>query len=73
MVGGGGLAADFADAGMLDELIASIAPVTLGSGRPIFPRRFDLRLTELGRNGAFAVATYDVVGPRPPETLVSGE
>lgn len=62
VVGGGGLAADFADAGMLDEAVLSIAPVTLGAGRPLFPRRFDLRLREHARNGAFLVATYDVVG-----------
>jgi dihydrofolate reductase len=62
MVGGGALAADFAEAGMLDEAIVSIAPVTLGAGRPLLPRRFDLRLRDLGRNGPFAVATYDVLG-----------
>ena len=44
----------------------SIAPVTLGAGRPLFPRRHDLKLVELGRNGDFVVATYDVVGPRGP-------
>lgn len=64
VVGGGALAADFAEAGMLHDLLLSIAPVTLGAGRPLFPRPFDLRLTELGRNGAFATATYEVVGPR---------
>lgn len=63
VVGGGALAADFADAGLLHEVVVSIAPVTLGAGRPLFPRRYDLRLRDLGRNGAFAVATYDVVGP----------
>jgi dihydrofolate reductase len=63
VVGGGALAADFAEAGMLDDILVSIAPVTLGRGRPLFPRRFALRLTELARNGAFAVATYDVLGP----------
>ncbi|WP_139981443.1 dihydrofolate reductase family protein [Nocardioides litoris] len=62
LVGGGGLVADFADAGMLDEAIVSIAPVTLGAGRPLLPRRLDLRLRDLGRQGPFAVATYDVVG-----------
>jgi hypothetical protein len=41
----------------------SIAPVTLGAGRPLFPRRYDLRLTWLDRNGAFLCARYDVVGP----------
>ena len=63
VVGGGDLAAQFAEAGLLDELVLSIAPVTLGAGRPLFPRRWDLRLTELARNGAFACARYDVVGP----------
>lgn len=63
MVGGGDLAADFAEAGLLDEVMVSIAPVTLGAGRPLFPRPFDLRLTEVGRNGAFVCARYDVVGP----------
>ena len=58
------LAADFAEAGLLDEVQLSIAPVTLGAGRPLFPRPFDLRLESSGRNGAFLVATYAVVGPR---------
>ena len=64
VVGGGGLAADFAEAGHLDRLMLSIAPVTLGAGRPLFPRPFDLRLVELAQHGAFACAIYDVVGPR---------
>ena len=64
VVGGGGLAADFAEAGHLDRLMLSIAPVTLGAGRPLFPRPFDLRLVELARHGVFACAIYDVVGPR---------
>ena len=63
VVGGGDLAAQFADAGLLDEVMVSIAPVTLGAGRPLFPRRFDLELTDLARNRAFACATYAVVGP----------
>ncbi len=64
VVGGGDLAAQFAEAKLLDELILYIAPVTLGAGRPLFPRKFDLELTELDRNGAFLCARYAVVGPR---------
>jgi dihydrofolate reductase len=64
VVGGGDLAAQFADAGLLDEILVAIAPVTLGAGRPLFPRRFDLELKTLERNRAFACATYSVVGPR---------
>ena len=65
VVGGGDLAGQLADAGLLDEVVVSIAPVTLGTGRPLLPRRYDLRLTELARNGDFACARYDVVGARP--------
>ena len=66
MVGGGDLAAQFAEAGLLDEVIVSIAPVTVGSGKPLFPRRFDLELLEVDRNRAFVCARYRVVGPRLP-------
>ncbi len=64
IVGGGDLAGQFADAGLLDEVIVSIAPVTLGAGAPLLPRRVELRLDELGRNGDFASARFTVV--RPP-------
>lgn len=39
IVGGGELAGQFHDAGLLDELIIQIAPVTLKEGIPVFPRR----------------------------------
>ncbi len=61
VVGGGDLAGQFADAGLLDEVIVYIAPVTLGAGAPLLPRRIELRLDELGRNGEFACARYSVV------------
>ena len=60
IVGGGDLAGQFADAGLLDEVIVMIAPVTLGGGAPLLPRRIELRLNELGRNGDFAAARYSV-------------
>ncbi|MDX6515208.1 MAG: hypothetical protein QOH73_874 [Gaiellaceae bacterium] len=61
IVGGGDLAGQFADAGLLDEVIVSIAPVTLGAGAPLLPRHVELRLDELGRNGDFAAAKFSVV------------
>ena len=61
VVGGGDLAAQFADAGLLDELIVYIAPVFLGAGAPLFPRRQELKLTELAQNVEFACARYEVV------------
>ena len=61
IVGGGDLVGQFADAGLLDEVIVYIAPVTLGAGAPLLPRRTELRLEELARNGDFATARYSVV------------
>jgi dihydrofolate reductase len=63
IVGGGDLAGQFADAGLLDEVIVYVAPVTLGAGAPLLPRRIELRLEELGQNGEFACARYAVVRP----------
>lgn len=61
MVGGGDLAGQFAERGLLDELIVSFAPVTIGSGRPLLPRHVEMRLTELGQSGEFAVLRYEVL------------
>jgi len=61
LVGGGDLVGQFHDHGLLDEVLVSIAPVTIGAGRPLLPRHVELVLTEVGRNGEFATARYDVV------------
>ena len=61
IVGGGDLAGQFADSGLLDEVIVMIAPVTLGSGAPLFPRRQELQLEEVERNGDFTCARFSVV------------
>ena len=60
VVGGGDLAGQFADAALLDEVIVSIAPVTIGAGAPLLPRRLELRLEEVGRNREFACARFSV-------------
>jgi dihydrofolate reductase len=65
IVGGGDLAGTFADAGLLDELIFGVAPVTLGAGAPLLPRRMTssrLALADVRRRGQFAYLTY-AVGP----------
>ena len=66
-VGGGELVGQFYDAGLLDELIVQIAPVTLGAGMPLLPRRIAqpaLRLTSVTTlGGLFAELRYAV--PRP--------
>jgi dihydrofolate reductase len=61
IVGGGDLVGQFADAGLLDEVLLNIAPVTLGGGAPLLPRRLlasDLTLASLDRHGQFIAATY---------------
>ncbi len=66
LVGGGDLVGQFADRGLLDQIEVSVAPVTLGAGAPLLPRRLlarDLKLTDLRRNGQFAELTYRVVHP----------
>lgn len=63
VVGGGDLAGQFADAGLLDQIVLSVAPVALGSGRPLLPRRIEsdrLTLTDVRRVGQFAELTYSV-------------
>jgi dihydrofolate reductase len=64
IVGGGDLAGQFADAGLLDDVLVMIAPVTIGAGAPLLPRHVELELAEVGTNGEFACARYSVV--RPP-------
>lgn len=60
VVGGGDLAGQFADVGLLDEVWVQYAPVTLGAGAPLLPRRLELRLEEVARNADFACARYSV-------------
>lgn len=65
IVGGGDLVGQFHDAGLLDEIIVQVGSVTLGSGKPLLPRRITgpgaMVLTEARRIGdGFAELTYRV-------------
>ena len=64
IVGGGDLAGQFYDAGLLDEIYAQVASVTLGKGKPLFPRALSsppLRLVSVRQVGtAFAELRYEV-------------
>lgn len=68
IVGGGDLAGQFHDAGLLDEVIVQVGSVTLGRGKPLFPRRLTqppLRLVSVRQVGTgFAELRYEV--PAPP-------
>lgn len=61
VVGGGELVGQFHDAGLLDQLIVTIAPVTLGAGAPLLPRHIEgLRLVDARPSGPMVTLTYDV-------------
>jgi dihydrofolate reductase len=66
IVGGGDLAGQFFDAGLLDELIVQVGSITLGKGKPLFPRRVTnppLRLVSVRQLGTgLAELRYEVRG-----------
>jgi dihydrofolate reductase len=72
IVGGGDLAGQFFDAGLLDEVIVQVGSVTLGRGKPLFPRQAvkpPLRLVSVKQIGSgFAELRYQVAknGAAPP-------
>ena len=67
IVGGGELAGQFYDHGLLDELFVQVGSVTLGAGKPLLPRAIvtpPLRLKSVRAVGTgFAELHYEV--PRP--------
>ncbi|WP_449276927.1 dihydrofolate reductase family protein [Leucobacter sp. GX24907] len=63
VMGGGDVAGQFADAGLLDEVWVQFAPVVLGAGRPLLPRRLQLELVDTARNRDFVCARYRVLRP----------
>ena len=63
LVGGGDLVGQFADLGLLDEILLGVAPVTLGGGAPLLPRRLTttrLELIDVARDRQFARLTYSL-------------
>jgi dihydrofolate reductase len=74
IVGGGELVGQFHDHGLLDELIVTIASVTLGGGAPLLPRAITtppLRLVSVTAYGdAFAQLRYEVPHPRQVNVTV---
>ena len=64
LVGGGELVGQFYDAGLLDEVIVAVGSVTLGSGKPLLPRRITfppLRLISVQQFGpSLAELRYEV-------------
>lgn len=58
VVGGGDVAAQFVRAGLIDEMIVSFAPCTLGTGGRLLPMRSEWTLVESAVNGEFVVARW---------------
>lgn len=70
LMGGGDLVGQFHDHGLLDELIVTFAPVTLGGGAPLLPRRIvqpHLKLVSVGPYGSQGMVQvrYEVERGRP--------
>jgi dihydrofolate reductase len=65
IMGGGDLAGQFHDRGLLDEILVTVVPVTLGAGSPLLPRAIvdpPLRLLEARPVGQHLVDLhYEVV------------
>ena len=64
VVGGGDLAGQFFDAGILDRIHLSVAPVFLAGGAPLLPRFVaagSLQLREARPQGSFVSISYDVI------------
>jgi dihydrofolate reductase len=63
LVGGGDLVGQFADRGLVDEILVGVAPVTLGGGAPLLPRRLtasQLELVDVAKDRQFARLAYRV-------------
>jgi dihydrofolate reductase len=58
VVGGGHVAAQFVAAGLIDEMIVSYAPCSLGTGARVLPVRSEWRLAETAVNGDFVCARW---------------
>jgi len=70
LVGGGGLAGQFDDAGLLDEVWLGMRPVCLGSGAPLLPRRITterLTLREVRHSGQVLNLVVDVARREDPD------
>lgn len=58
VVGGGDTARQFVAAGLVDEMVVSYAPCSLGAGSPVLPARSEWTLAESAINGEFICARW---------------
>jgi dihydrofolate reductase len=66
VVGGGNVASQFADAGLLDEVRLTVVPVVLGEGKPLFDRSLPggpMQLTAvIPRDSGMVELRYELTG-----------
>jgi dihydrofolate reductase len=71
VVGGGNVASQFADEGLLDEVLVTVVPVVLGKGKPLFDRRVPGRPMQLVATRTFDTGMvelrYEIDNPRGRE------
>lgn len=67
IMGGGDVAGQFADAGLLDKVWVHLTPVTLGAGAPLLPRRLRVHREGAERDGQFTAMVFAVIGEEPRE------
>jgi dihydrofolate reductase len=60
VVGGGNVASQFADEGLLDEVLVTVVPVVLGAGKPLFDRRLPGRPMQLMGTRMFATGMVEL-------------
>jgi dihydrofolate reductase len=68
IIGGGELVGQFDDAGLLDRVIVSMCPVTLGVGAPLLPRKITskrMHVTAVTQEGQQVRIVLDVERSRP--------
>lgn len=63
VVGGGDVASQFADAGLLEKLLLTVVPVVLGRGKPLFARRLPGRPMQLLGARSFDTGMVELRAP----------
>jgi dihydrofolate reductase len=60
IVGGGNVASQFADEGLLDEVLVTVVPVVLGAGKPLFDHRMPGGAMQLMGTRAFETGMVEL-------------
>ncbi|MGH2983496.1 MAG: dihydrofolate reductase family protein [Solirubrobacterales bacterium] len=71
VVGGGNVASQFADEGLLDEVLVTVVPVVLGEGKPLFDRRLPGGPMQLTGTRAFDSGMVELryeISRQPPQS-----